>query len=117
MERIIFLEQKAKSSPVDNPESKKETEPFIPRDKEAGGDGSDREAKGDVGIGISTKVSYKGKEIDILAEYDDGEDDDDDDDEGEEIDVSDILVDGVVADIAVAEPPIIDIENTNNNDD
>ena len=90
---------------------------YSSRDKEAGGDGSDREAGGDVGIGISTKISYRGKEIDILADYDDDEDDDDDDNEDEEVDICDILVDGVVADIAVAEPPIIDIENTNNNDD
>ena len=75
-------------------------------DIEAGGDGTDALVK--------NKVSpLKGD----LGEIED----DDDDDSGGQLDIEDI--DYVVnecdftEDIPIAEPPLVDIENTNNNDD
>ena len=81
--------------------------PLLVGDREAGGDGTEALRTTKVPPGKSGKVT-------IVAEYDD-----DDDDDGVDVDDIDYIVDEceIIDDIPVAEPPIIDIENTNNNDD
>ena len=84
------------------PTKEDESEPALVGDMEAGGDVTDAI--------IKNKASPVKEDADELE-----------DDNSEQLDLEDIdyVVDegGLVDDIPVAEPPIVDIENTNNNDD
>lgn len=119
---LIFTEKDTSLDESGGSEQGTELTMHIVKDREAGGDGSNREASDDIDIvKAANKVSPMSKHREPLLSYDSeskptepvvGNDDKD-------VDVNDIIVDecGLVDGIPVVEPPLIDIENTNNNDD